>query len=407
MRRLSKRSREIYFIDDTIETIRCNEVHDYAMHVQMNQADPSTMGETVSRFQSLDQSIDSLIAAAIERAKLIINPRFNFAQTRALGQNRITDLSLKTLSLAELTEITRSIHHDCKKSLPQFRLNSSEFFFEEYEVDMVNCFGVENHATSTRVVFDYVLTSPNGKHEMMGLKKRRYLKDMHFLAQLEADAAALRDIENAVLPPTGVFPVILADEAMDSLFTFFTGQLDAHALFNQYSVYEKGKPAILDPLEPMTLISDPTIEGLMHSYAFDDLGYPTKPVALIEENRVKNFCINGQYADLLKMESTSSFTNVVVRPGKTSYRDFISDGVIEVLKFSTFQPNGISGAFSGEIRLGYLHRNGKKIPIKGGSVSGQTQTAFARAHYAVELTERAAYRGPQGVFFEALTIAGS
>ena len=41
--------------------------------------------------------------------------------------------------------------------------------------------------------------------------------------------------------------------------------------------------------------------------------------------------------------------------------------VVPVLsKFSTFQPNTISGAFSGEIRLGYLHKNGKKIPSKSG-----------------------------------------
>jgi predicted Zn-dependent protease len=76
------------------------------------------------------------------------------------------------------------------------------------------------------------------------------------------------------------------------------------------------------------------------------------------------------------------------------------------VSFRRFNPNTISGAFSGEIRLGYLHKNGKKIPIKGGSVSGSTQAAFARALKSCETAQRAAYFGPKGVFFERLTIAG-
>lgn len=98
--------------------------------------------------------------------------------------------------------------------------------------------------------------------------------------------------------------------------------------------------------------------------------------------------------------------NIEVACGNTAYADFLSDGVLELTKFSTFQPNTISGAFSGEIRLGYLHRNGKRIPVKGGSVSGTTGLAFATAYKSAEATQRAAYRGPRGVFFENLTVAG-
>ena len=52
------------------------------------------------------------------------------------------------------------------------------------------------------------------------------------------------------------------------------------------------------------------------------------------------------------------------------------------LRFSTFEPNPITGAFSGEIRTGYFLKKGQKIPIKGGSVSGTMQEAFKKAFFS-------------------------
>ncbi|HRP69075.1 MAG TPA: metallopeptidase TldD-related protein, partial [Turneriella sp.] len=182
---------------------------------------------------------------------------------------------------------------------------------------------------------------------------------------------------------------------------------DGHALFNRYSLFEKGDAVVRDAKESLTIFSTPAIEGGMRSYAFDDLGFPIQEVCLIRDAHVENFLIDGRYADLLKMPATSALANVRVAHGSTPYADFLSDGVLELSKFSTFQPNTVSGAFSGEIRLGYWHKNGRKIPIKGGSVSGSTQSAFARAYKSREEVKRASYLGPKGVFFENLTVAGS
>jgi predicted Zn-dependent protease len=405
--RLAKRSVEVYSVLGEVETLRCNTVKDYALRVQ-TPVDDALMGESTTRFQGKPHSLADLVSDTARRARLVQNPAYAFSGPHQGGgaTHAVFDGQIADTQIEAAVAYAESVHAYHKRHLSSFPLNSLELFFETFDYRIQNHKGLDVGSASTRVVCDYVVTSPDNRHEIMGIKKRRYLNQLQLEEQLEDDARVLSDLQTAVLPPTGDFAVVLAGDALDSLFDFFVAQLDGHALFNRYSIFQQGDAVVRDAREPLMIRSNPALVGGMRSYAFDELGFETSAVTLIENSHVQNFLIDGRYADLLKAKQTSALMNIEVAPGATPYADFLTDGVLELSKFSTFQPNTISGAFSGEIRLGYLHKNGKKIPIKGGSVSGSTQAAFARALKSCETAQRAAYFGPKGVFFERLTIAG-
>ncbi len=408
--RLRKRSTEIFCVRDEIETVRCNLVNNYALRLQtpVTSGDAALMGESTTRFQGRPDSLPQLVQATGERARLVRNPAYNFPAKRIDGgdDSNILDAAISEATLDAATDYVHRVQNFHKHNLASFPLNSLEIFLEDFDFAIENNHGLQVESNSTRVLCDYVLTSPDNRHEIMGIKKRRFLRDLDLEEQLEQDAAVLSDLERAVLPPTGEYPVVLAGDALDNLFDFFVAQLDGHALFNRYSIFQNGDAVLREPREDLTILSQPDRRGGMRSYRFDELGFATASVMLIENSRVKNFLVDGRYADLLKIPRTSALMNIEVACGMTPYADFLADGVLELSKFSTFQPNTISGAFSGEIRLGYLHKNGKRIPVKGGSVSGSTQTAFANAFKSREATQRAAYFGPKGVLFQNLTVAG-
>lgn len=404
---LRKRSKEAFWVGTELETVRCNAVDNYALRIQ-TPVDDALMGESTTRFQGRPASIAQLVNETVARARLVKNPCFSFSSPyspRAAAQ--IFDPTVGEATLDDLIALGSDIQQFHRRELQKFPLNSLELFFEHFTYSVENHRGLSVSASSTRVVCDYVLTAPDNRHEIMGLKRRRFLKDLALQDQLADDAAVLADLQVAQLPPTGEFPVVLAGDALDSLFDFFVAQLDGHALFNRYSVFSAGDAVLQNEREPLNIASTPELAGGMRSYSFDELGFPTSRVQLIANSRVKNFLIDGRYADLLGLPRTSALMNIEVDSGVTAYADFLQDGVLELTKFSTFQPNTISGAFSGEIRLGYLHKAGKKIPIKGGSVSGSTQAAFARSLRSAERVQRGAYSGPKGIFFESLTVAGS
>jgi PmbA protein len=405
--RLQKRSKEAYWVAYELETVRCNAVDSYALHVQ-TPVDDALMGESTTRFQGKPASIAQLVKETVARARLVRNPSYRFPAPWCPPEaKQVFDSAVSEATLDDLIAFGSDIQDFRSRELKNFPLNSLELFFEVFTYTIENHRGLSALAHSTRLVCDYVLTSPDDRHEIMGLKRRRFLCDLQLKEQLAEDAAVLSDLQVAQLPPTGEFPVVLAGDALDSLFDFFVAQLEGHALFNRYSLFSVGDAVLQHEREPLHIASTPELEGGMYSYPFDELGFPTSRVQLIENSRVKNFLIDGRYADLLGLPRTSARMNVEVDCGTTPYADFLQDGVLELTKFSTFQPNTISGAFSGEIRLGYLYRAGKKIPIKGGSVSGSTQAAFARALKSAERVRREAYVGPKGVFFESLTVAGA
>jgi PmbA protein len=79
---------------------------------------------------------------------------------------------------------------------------------------------------------------------------------------------------------------------------------------------------------------------------------------------------------------------------------------VHLLRFSTFEPSPVTGAFSGEIRTGYLIKDGVAMPIKGGSLSGTMRDALKNIYFSRETVQRSAYLGPMGVRVNNLHIAG-
>ncbi|MCX7632734.1 MAG: metallopeptidase TldD-related protein [Turneriella sp.] len=404
---LTRRSQEAYWVMGKAETVRCNTVHNYKLLVQ-TPVDAMTMGESSTCFQSWSAPLRTLVEESIERAKLVRNPCYDFCAPwqKTEDDSRILDPQVWDATLDSVLHYGEDLHEFCRKELSGFTLNSLELFFEDFSYTITNHRGLDLAADSTRVVADYALTAPDDQHEVVVLQKRRFLEDLKLKEQLAADAQVLSALERAELPPTGEFPVVLAEEALDTLFDFFLAQLDGHALFNQYSIFKKGDSVLPEAIEEWDISSTPFLHGGMRSYAFDELGFPMRKVTLVKKNQVENFLIDGRHAGLLQQPHTSALANVEVSCGDVPYQDFLEDGVLELLKFSTFRPNPVSGAFSGEIRFGYFHRHGKKIPVRGGSVSGTTLAAFTRARKAAERVQRARYYGPKGIFFTALTVAG-
>ncbi|MBA4393286.1 MAG: hypothetical protein C0407_07010, partial [Desulfobacca sp.] len=134
---------------------------------------------------------------------------------------------------------------------------------------------------------------------------------------------------------------------------------------------------------------------------------PLSRVDFIQDNLFKKRLNNKRYADYLSEEATGDLSNLEVATGSSSRDAFLAeDPCYQLLRFSTFEPNPITGAFSGEIRTGYLWQNGQKIPIKGGSVSGTIQQGFKEAYFSREIIQRETYLGPETVRIKNLDITG-
>jgi PmbA protein len=298
-----------------------------------------------------------------------------------------------------------------KESLKKVKRSSAEVFIEDKEFFLVNSNGLEKEASFTEILVDFILLAEKGlllEGESQGTRRARLYKDLRMTDMVRHYAQYAREAQEARLPQGGSYPIVFSEEALDTLFSFFVLQASGPACFQNWSHLAIGRPVIADLKgETLSLSSNPSLPSGLKSRAFDDNGLPLYRVEFIHDNIFKKRLNTKRYADYLQEEATGDLSNLEVAPGPRSFHDFLAEGpCYHLLRFSTFEPNPITGAFSGEIRTGYFLQNGQKIPVKGGSVSGTMQQAFKEAFFSQEMIQRESYLGPEAIRIENVDITG-
>jgi PmbA protein len=410
IRRLRKKSFQRYLIFREQESQRVveNEKFQVTLYKSYEQEGRKVLGESTLALSEGDDLREKL-AAAWEMAGLVANPVFVLPE-KGLTYPPVqsVDPELKEHPLFYLDQIRDDL---ARPTLGRVRLSSAEIFLELKEFEIVNSLGLEQAREETEILVEFVLLAEKGAGfggESWGWKQSRNYSDMRLGDELQKYARFALESQEAVLPPSGVYPVVFSEESLDTFFNFFMLQASGPARFQGWSRLELDQPVLPEIKgEPLTLSSNPSIPGLLKTRSFDDQGLPLTPVEVIRENIFRRRLNSKRYADYLQEPATGGAANLEVAPGQKSFQDLLKGGpVYHLLRFSTFEPNPITGAFSGEIRTGYFLKNGEATPIKGGSVSGVMQQAFQEAYFSREITRRADYLGPEAVRLEGLDIAG-
>jgi len=127
---------------------------------------------------------------------------------------------------------------------------------------------------------------------------------------------------------------------------------------------------------------------------------------LIRNNELVAFWARQRFAEYLDLPATGDFGNIELAPGSTPAEELLSAPHIEIVEFSAFVTNMISGDFSNEIRLGYVVDGEKRTPFKGGLLVGNLLDALADVRWSSETGFYGCYLGPTTARFNELTVTG-
>ncbi len=411
----SKRSHQLFLIREEVESIRRVDTVKYYItaHQEREEDGKKVLGESSFVFLEGDD-IAPKLDLAHEMASRVSNQPWTLPgpDQRYMGAE-IKDTAIVVNPDKVIQKIKEEILHTVGglgAGQPDgVRLSSAELFADYTEYELVNSLGLKVSSSDTDMLFDFVLLTGEGHGEVesSGFKTCRFYKDLHVGETLRRYAQYARDSLAAKLPENGKADVVFAEEALDTLFNTFVAHAGGSSAYQGWSRFEKDRPVIDAPEgELLTMFSNPHLPGMMKSGAFDDTGLARKRVEVIRENIFKKRTLDKRYSDYLGQEAAGAFANVEVEAGARKMDELLAEGTYLLLRFSTFEPNPVTGNFSGEIRTGYRIEGGKRIPIKGGSVSGVIQDAFRRAWFSSEKVTRSAYRGPAGIKLLGLDLAG-
>lgn len=295
---------------------------------------------------------------------------------------------------------------------PDVRLSSAEFFVTREDTEFRNSRGASASYPATRVLVEMVLLSGNGtkSSENYHLVTVRSAADFNPKKVIRERSEMARDMLRVRTPKSVRGPVTISGESLIELFPPFLARIDAENLYRRIFQTKVGDDLFDSRIvtgDPLDLASDPTIPFGVHSAPFDADGLPLHRVQAIRNGRVESLLATKRYADYLDIPATGTMANIVVGAGSVSYGKLIEGPVRHLVSFSDLYADPISGDFVSEIRLGYeIGADGTRVPIKGGSLSGNVFDAFANCLMSQEVVHHENYVGPRAVRFEDLTISG-
>ena len=183
----------------------------------------------------------------------------------------------------------------------------------------------------------------------------------------------------------------------------------AAAKFSKLTTWEVGQPVLRGEAtagDPLTVWANRRLPYGTHASRFDDEGLPAQRVALIQDDRLLAFTAGQRYADYLGIPPTGAFGDIEVAPGRTPVTELLAEPHVEIVAFSWFNPDEVTGDFACEIRLGYVVDGGRRTPFRGGMLVGNVLAALAGVRWSAETGFYGDYQGPTTARFGKLAVAG-
>lgn len=397
---------EFYFIRHKLDQNRAVETRSYSVRLYREIENGQFLGsasDTLSPTMN-EEEIDRRLAAVWEQAALIRNPAYTLVSDPVTVPEKNDPINLAKIS-RDFIETFSSIEETEGEDL-----NSYEIFVSSISRRFLNSNGVAYSCVYPSSTIDIVVNARREGHE---------IELFRFITCGTCDRAKLKkDIEDAlrfgkdrlIAQPTPKLQsgaVVFSTSDACEIYDYFLAQMNTALKIRKISTYEIGQP-ICEKFEGDVISAKAvsTLPNSSHDYPVDAEGSVIEDRYLIRDGIAENFFGTRQFSQYLGLEKSSDVENVVFSGGKGDAASVRSGDYLEVVDFSDFQVDSMSGDIAGEIRLAYLCRGGKITPVTGGSISGSLTEAIPTMRFSKETAQYDTLVIPAVTRLENLSITG-
>ena len=286
-------------------------------------------------------------------------------------------------------------------------LNSYEIFVSAVSRRFLNSEGIDVSDVYPSSMVEAVVNARRDGHE---IELYRLFKSgtcsREQLAQhlTEALTYARDNLVTPATPNLGKTDVVFSTDPARELYNYFIDRLAADMVFRGMSDWKIG-----DAVAPenMTVEAVKTLPNSSKNTAWDAEGAPIRDLTLIDRGKAAAYWGSRQFSQYLGLESSFAASNFSVSGGTESAADLRTGDYLEVVEFSDFQTDAITGDIAGEIRLGYLHQGGKVTPVSGGSVSGNVRELLSGFRFSKETRQYDSLLIPAVTRIQGVTVTGA
>jgi len=291
-------------------------------------------------------------------------------------------------------------------------INSAELFISRYRYRLVTSEGIDVRYNRCQGDIELV-TDWKEKGESVELYDMYSFSD-YCPEMIEEECG--RQIENCRLRARALpaqelksVNIILGPEAVYEIMQFYVSHGSAKGVYEGVSRAEKGKvfQGVDVTGDRLSITLDPALPNSPLSVPYDEDGVLLKKTELYRDGTLLDYHGSVQYSHYLNIEPTGIIRNIEVKEGKGEFETLKKEPHVEILSFSDFQMDVLTGDFGGEIRLALYFDGKTATPITGASLSACLFDVHNRMYLSQEKIRKYGYSGPKHLLFPEGHLAGS
>lgn len=364
---------EFYFIRHNLDQNRVVNTEHIMLNVYCYSEDGKYLGNANDEINptASKEEVQKTIEDLCKRAVLIKNPAYALRQPGSVTkQDYPADLAKQAANFINVMN-----------DLPETKtedINSYEIFTGSVTKRLITSTGIDVTETYPSSMLEVVSNARNEKEEIelyrmynSGTCDRSSLKN-DITRTLQYGKDRLKAVPTPVMDP---LPLVLSTSDALQVYSYFVTRLSADLVYQKLSDYKIGQPAVEDAEgDTITIHAKKYIPNSSRNFEVDEEGAPIRDLTLIDHGIIKNFWGNTMFSSYLGLQDSFILTNYAVDGGEKSEAELRQGKYLEVVEFSDFQVDPITGDMFGEIRLGYLHDGNDTTIVTGGSVSGSMRS---------------------------------
>ena len=394
---------EFYFIRHRLDQHRAKAVRTFTVKVYKKFDDCLGSAKAGIPTEASEEEMRRTVEGLCSDASYVRNPFYtlNRPAEADAADSKAEEIDLEAISgdfIRTLAAVPETESED---------LNSYEIFVNRIRRRYLNSEGIDVISVYPASMVEAVVNARKDGHE---IELYRLLKsgtcDRDQLTKELTEALTYgRDKLTAVpTPALGKADVVFSTDPARELYGWFLYRLDTSMIYRGMSDWKTG-----DTVAPenLTLRAVRILPNSSWNTPYDEEGAPVRDLTLIDHGKAVSYWGRRQFSQYMKLDSSFDVYNCTVSGGTESEQDLRTGDYLEVVEFSDFQVDEITGDIAGEIRLAYLHQDGKVTPVSGGSVSGNMAELAKTMRFSKESRQYNCHLIPSVTRLQGVTVTGA
>ena len=401
---INERGWEFYFIRHQLDQHRAKVVDSFSVKVYRNLENGQFLGSASAKISpdASKEEMRRIVDGLCRDASYVKNP-FYTLNGPAVNHEAAEPAPMDMKAVCgDFLRVMRSLPETETEDL-----NSYEIFVSEIRRRFLNSEGVDVTSVYPSSMVEAVVNARRDGHE---IELYRLLKsgtcDPEQLSRELAEALTYgRDkLVASPTPALGKADVIFSTDPARELYVYFLSRLNTSMVYRGMSDWKTGD--MVAP-ENLTLRAVRTLPNSSWNTPYDEEGAPVRDLTLIDHGKAASYWGPRQFSQYMKVNDSFDVYNAAVSGGTESAEELRTGDYLEVVEFSDFQVDEITGDIAGEIRLAYLHQGGKVTPVSGGSVSGSMAEMAKNFRFSKELRQYDCLLIPSVTRLPGATVTGA